>query len=196
MTTPFSADSGRGQEGDQEAYSDLDAATGVDSAFLIGTADIDSGLGADGQSFVIILLLVADMDSGIGYDDVTAPHTDTDASVGTESASLGLFIAADTGSGSEGIGPIGIWPFPPPWLFAVGGGFMLIWRPGTPEAREVRSFACLDSETIRYAKLIRDSADLLWPTDSDEGAGAEASLPTATIVQYAVGTLVTCGVPS
>jgi hypothetical protein len=94
------------------------------------------------------------------------------------------------------VNPIGIWPFPPPWLFAVGGGFMLVWRPGSPEERVIRRFDVLDSETIRYAQMIRDSADLGMPSDSDQGAGGESSLPTATIVQYVSSTLVTCAVPA
>lgn len=195
MTFPTSADTGRGQEGDQEGHADLDVGAGVDSAFLIGLSGTDSGLCADVQALFIAVQVVTDVDSGIGSDFTAGPYTSADAGVGIESWSL-LTASSDAGSGSEGLGPIGIWPFPPPWLFAVGGGYLLIWRPGTPEEREVRAFACLDSETIRYTKMIRDSAELLWPTDSDEGAGSEASLPTATVMQYAVGALVTCGVPS
>lgn len=200
MTTPSSSDSGQGQESDTESYASAEAGSGQDTASLAAVLDVarDHGTGADAQSMFILVQVAADIDAGLGYESwLTSGPVVVDSDSGTGGEGSGFFpSSSDAGSAQDVAGPLGIWPFPPPWLFAVGGAYQLIWRPGTPDERLVKTFPALDQHVIRYAQMIREANDLQMPFDSDEGAGSESTRPTATIVQYALGALVTCGVPS
>jgi hypothetical protein len=183
-------DTSHGQEGDTEGYADSDAGTGSESGFMLGyPADIDaSGLDDFTYSVIIRVMAANDQDSGSGDDSIWAtsgPMYDVDAGTGQEAVPVVQLSDSDAGSGSEQLAYIiEVFPYPPAWLFAEpGGAFQLTWY---PVGR---------SERLAVAEIIdrmHDADSLSLVSDTDTGEGSEASLPTATIEQFAVAPAVTC----
>jgi hypothetical protein len=201
-----SSDTGHGQDGDTESAADTDTATGVEAGVMAGyfPADTDQGFLSDYTYSVSIPVMgVSSSDSGRGEGGhfTSGPLADADSGIGVDFFGPPQVVVFDAGSGAEQLAyMIEVFPFPPAWLFAVpGGAYQLVWRPGTPEARELHRFESLSygqlAEVAEIIERMRDADSLSLVSDADAAGGAESSSPTATIVQYVVSTRVTCSVP-
>jgi hypothetical protein len=170
------SDLGRGQEGDTEGAVDSDAATGADTeSRQIIVADADSGVAISGSASVFVLAYIAsDIDGGTGAEawSTAAGKSDADAGTGADVHAL-LYAPADVDAATgaeEQWYAIGVFPFPPPWLFGPSGGLRVVW----------------------HYEMRRDMATLEFPSDSDAGGGAEGNGPTAVVTQLVAGVEVTC----
>jgi hypothetical protein len=211
-----SADSGRVQEGDTEAAVGSDFATGADAQspmVVVPPPGADLATGAESGSFVVLVNALADIDGGTGAESwaTAGGRADLDSGDGADSQlSLYAPAGADGGTGGEpGAYQLGIWAFPPPWLFNPSGGLRVVWHEGQPDEVVVREWEGeftrhLDAAQ-RFYEIIRDSDSLEFVSDADAAAGSDVSGRTANVavcvfgpdmVQLVSGVRIVCGVPS
>lgn len=163
-----SSDAAHGQEGDVEGYAVADAAAGVDTQSLTGLpADTELASGYDSQFLTIVVQAVSDVDAGSGYDDVTAPHMQSDAGTGLDVQGSVPVVQADTGTAAEQQSYVlGVYPYPP---LRGGQVYLAPWR----------------IERARYGGTLQ------FVSSADAGTASESTRPVASVDQYATGAAVT-----
>lgn len=203
------SDSGQGQENDRHAVADTDAGSGAEATpYVPGiVAHDDEATGTEGQSVFIVFGVPSDSDSGSGAEAwrTSGPKLDSDQATGDdEVAAFPPVRQSDAGSGTDAQSPIAVFPFPLPWEFGPGGGLRLrpggrvalVWHEGQPDELVVREWEQFHPSQAEYARTIIGSLSVAMVAGSDAAQGGEASLPTATIHQYATAPAISCSVPT
>lgn len=197
----MSADFARGQEGDTESAVSADIGAGVDAGFILTPIvnSHDSGqLSEPFGSVLVTMAAVSDQDFGTGVDAWLTHLTWADVDSGTGAESQFLHVAsAEAGAAGEGAAYIiEVFPYPPAWLFAMGGAYQLVWRPGTPEERVISQFGQLNrgqmAEVEDIIARLMNAEDMSTVSDSDSGGGKESNLPTVIFFQLVVAPAVSC----
>lgn len=194
----FDSDFGVGREGDIEYPPDgafiqaaqVDAGTASEAQSVVAQpAGSDSGTGTESQSVFYLVQAVSDSDAGTGTETwwTDANKSDSDGGTGSDSQVL-IYVptSSDSGTGTDTTPPIVVFSYLPYYMFYIPGtgGLRLVWRPGTPEEREVRRFEQLDWQAIAYAKMISESESLHEVSDADSGSASEDHRPTAAVIQH------------